>query len=90
MKMHEAIARAEDREDLDEREVKSADTLSAEAKLKMATEMLAAVEHVKLPGMTISRCPVCLSPHDMSEPHERGCKLAAALAELVDATGGTS
>ena len=41
--------------------------------------VLQTVEHVKLPGMGVSRCPVCLSPCDLSQPHEKGCPLERAL-----------
>ncbi len=53
--------------------------------IKGMREALEALEHVKLPGMPFSRCPSCLSPNDMSEPHEQNCKLAAALEALRSA-----
>lgn len=45
-------------------------------------ELLFKIEHVRLPGMDFSLCPVCLSPLDLSQPHEDRCKLAALLARF--------
>jgi hypothetical protein len=45
-------------------------------------ELLRELEHVKFPEMSFSRCPVCLSPLDLSEPHEQRCKLGALLARF--------
>ena len=55
--------------------------LAAEAKLVEAREVLRSVEHVALPGMPFRRCPACLSPLDLSQPHEDDCRLRAVLGD---------
>lgn len=41
--------------------------------------LLEKLEHVRLPEMSFSRCPSCLSPCDLSQPHEDGCEWELAL-----------
>jgi hypothetical protein len=45
-------------------------------------ELLRELEHIRQPEAPFSRCPICGSPNDMSEPHEYRCKLAALLARF--------
>lgn len=64
----------------DEAEQAEADRVARlERDLAEAHAVLRSVEHVRLPGMAFARCPACLSPLDLSQPHEDGCRLAEVL-----------
>lgn len=51
----------------------------AKALIGEMARLLEKLEHVRLPEMSFSRCPSCLSPCDLSQPHEAECEWELAL-----------